>query len=253
MDSRVTIFENLISVKQQKGAGYLILIDPDKQSPEKTVQRAIDSEQNGADALLIGGSLLFSTQFDHLVSKVKEKLKIPVIVFPGSLRQISSYADAILFLVLISGRNPNNLIGEQVLAAPIIKALGIEPISTGYMLVESGRATAAEYMSNTRPIPRHKPEIAIAHTLAAEYMGMKLAYLEAGSGADLTVPNEMIYAVAKNVTIPLIVGGGIKKPEEAYEKVKAGASFLVTGNVLEEKSDFGLIRAFAQAIHHLEK
>lgn len=253
MDSRVTIFEYLISIKQQKGAGYLILIDPDKQNPEKTVQRAIDSEENGADALLIGGSLLFSTQFDALVAKIKEKIKIPVIVFPGSLRQISSYADAILFLVLISGRNPNNLIGEQVLAAPIIKSLGIEPISTGYMLVESGRATAAEYMSNTRPIPRHKPEIAVAHTLAAEYMGMKLAYLEAGSGADLTVPNEMIYAVAKNVTIPLIVGGGIKRPEEAYEKVKAGASFLVTGNVLEEKSDLGLIRAFTQAIHHLKK
>jgi len=249
MDSLVTTFEKLLSVKEKKGAGYFVLLDPDKQSPEQTVQRAIVSEENGADVILVGGSLLFSTQFDQLVAQVKAGVNLPVIVFPGSLRQISSFADAILFLLLISGRNPNNLIGEQVLAAPTIKVLGVEPISTGYMLIESGRATAAEYMSNTRPIPRHKPEIAIAHTLAAEYIGMKLAYLEGGSGADLSVPDEMIYAVAKHTTIPLIVGGGIKDPEMAYKKVKAGASFIVTGNILEEKQDPGLIREFASAIH----
>jgi len=245
----VTIFEKLLSIKKKKGAGYLVLIDPDKQSPEKTVKRAAESAENGSDALLIGGSLLFSIEFDQLVAQVKARVNIPVIIFPGSLRQISHFADALLFLVLISGRNPNNLIGEQVLAAPIIKRLGIEPISTGYMLIESGRATAAEYMSNTRPIPRHKPEIAVAHTLAAEYMGMKLAYLEAGSGADLPVPDETIFAVANNTQIPLIVGGGIKTPEEAAKKVKAGASFIVTGNVLEKNNDVGLIREFTAAIH----
>jgi putative glycerol-1-phosphate prenyltransferase len=245
----VTIFEKLLSVKQQRGAGYLILLDPDKQSPERTVERAVESVENGADALLVGGSLLFSIEFDQLIAKIKEHVSLPVIIFPGSLRQISRFADALLFLVLVSGRNPSNLIGEQVLAAPIIKKIGIEPISTGYMLVQSGRATAAEFMSNTQPIPRHKPEIAVAHALAVEYMGMKTAYLEAGSGADQTVPNEMIAAVAHYSKIPLIVGGGIKTPEEAWQKVQAGASFIVTGNVLEKNDDTGLIRDFAAAIH----
>lgn len=249
MGSPVTIFEKLLSVKKQRGAGYLILLDPDKQSPEKTIERAVESADNGADALLVGGSLLFSIEFDQLISKIKARVQVPVIIFPGSLRQISRFADALLFLVLVSGRNPNNLIGEQVLAAPIIKKIGIEPISTGYMLVESGRATAAEYMSNTRPIPRHKPEIAVAHALAVEYMGMKTAYLEAGSGADDTVPNEMIAAVAQYSRIPIIVGGGIKTPDEAALKVQAGASFIVTGNVLEKNDDVALIRDFAKAIH----
>jgi len=245
----VTIFEKLLSIKQKRGAGYWVLLDPDKQNPEKTVERATQCAESGADALLIGGSLLFSIEFDQLVAKVKEQVPIPVLIFPGSLRQISSFADALLFLVLISGRNPNNLIGEQVLAAPIVKKLGIEPISTGYMLIESGRATAAEFMSNTRPIPRHKPEIAVAHALAAEYIGMKLAYLEGGSGADQPVPNEMIYAVAQHASIPLIVGGGIRTPEVAAQKVAAGASFIVTGNILEKNDDPGLVRDFAAAIH----
>lgn len=245
----MTTFETLLSIRQMKGAGYLVLIDPDKQSPEQTIQRAVQSAENGADAVLVGGSLLFSVEFDQLIAKIKAQLQVPLIIFPGSLRQISRFADAILFLVLISGRNPNNLIGEQVLAAPIIKALGIEPISTGYMLIESGRATAAEFMSNTRPIPRHKPEIAVAHALAAEYIGMKLAYLEAGSGADITVPEEIIAGVSRYSKIPLIVGGGIQTPEIALKKVKSGAAFIVTGNVLEKKFDPGLIREFAAAIH----
>jgi phosphoglycerol geranylgeranyltransferase len=249
LEQPVTIFNTLISIKKEKGAGYWILLDPDKQSPEKTVERAVGCAENGADAILVGGSLLFSIEFDQLVAKIKEKVSKPVVVFPGSLRQISRFADALLFLVLISGRNPHNLIGEQVLAAPIVKRLGIEPISTGYMLIQSGRPTAAQFMSNTVPIPRHKPEIAVAHTLAAEYIGMKLAYLEAGSGADEPVPDEMIYACAQNANIPLIVGGGIRDPEIAHEKVKAGASFIVTGNVLEMNNDNGLVKEFAAAVH----
>lgn len=245
----MTIFENLLSIKQEKGAGYLVLLDPDKQSPEQTVNRAAECAENGADAILVGGSLLFSIEFDQLIEKVKEKVSKPVIIFPGSLRQISRFADALLFLVLVSGRNAHNLIGEQVLAAPIVKRLGIEPISTGYMLIQSGRPTAAQFMSNTDPIPRHKPEIAVAHALAAEYIGMKMAYLEAGSGADEPVPNEMIYAVSQHATIPLIVGGGIREPKVACEKVKSGASFIVTGNVLEKNNDIGLVREFAAAVH----
>ena len=246
----MTIYERLLAAKQKNGAGYLVLLDPDKQSDEKTVKMATQCEENGVDALLIGGSLLFSTHFDKLIEQIKRVVQIPVIIFPGSLRQISSFADAILFLVLISGRNPANLIGEQVLAAPIIKALGIEPISTGYMLIESGRATSAEFISNTRPIPRHKPDIAIAHALAAEYMGMKFAYLEAGSGAELMVPDELISAVTANASIEIIVGGGIREPKDAQAKVQAGASFVVIGNALEKDVGSNLIREFANVIHY---
>lgn len=245
----MTIYERLLAAKQKNGAGFLVLIDPDKQSDESTINMATRSEENGADALLIGGSLLFSTHIDQLIAQIKKVVQIPVVTFPGSLRQISRFADAILFLVLISGRNPNNLIGEQVIAAPIIKALGIEPISTGYMLIESGRATSAEFISNTRPIPRHKPDIAVAHSLAAEYMGMKFAYLEAGSGADLMVPDGIIIAVAANASIPVIVGGGIREPKDAHAKAKAGASFIVIGNVLEKAGSLNLIKEFADAIH----
>lgn len=245
----MSTFNKLLNIKQKNGGGYFILIDPDKQSPEETVSRAIQSAENGADGILIGGSLLFSVEFDQLLAQVSEKVNCPVVIFPGSLAQISRFADAILFLVLISGRNPQNLIGEQVVASPMIKALGIEPISTGYMLIESGRTTAAQYMSNTRPIPRHKPEIAVAHALAAEYIGMKLAYLEAGSGADHSVPNEMVAACAQTANIPLIVGGGIQTPDEAAAKVQSGASFVVTGTVLENQFDVGLVRAFSDAIH----
>ncbi|MBN2001081.1 phosphoglycerol geranylgeranyltransferase, partial [candidate division KSB1 bacterium] len=172
-----------------------------------------------------------------------------VIIFPGSTKQISPYADAILFLSLISGRNPNVLIGEQVVAAPIIKSIGLEAIGTAYMFIESGNVTSAQFVSDTRPIPREKPDIAIAHALAAEYLGMKIIYLEAGSGAKYSVPEELVAAVKKYVSVPLIVGGGIRTPDEARKKVLAGAHFVVTGNVLEKNRDPGLIKAFADAIH----
>jgi phosphoglycerol geranylgeranyltransferase len=173
----------------------------------------------------------------------------PSLFSPGSSRQISPHASAILFLSLISGRNSNYLIGEQVIAAPIIRKLHLEAISTGYVLVESGKTTTVEYLSGTRPIPRDKPEIAVAHALAAQYLGMKMLYFEAGSGAEFSVPSEMIQAVAREVGIPLIVGGGIRKPEEAYKKVQAGAAFVVTGNVLEKTKDPGQVKAFAEAVH----
>ena len=150
---------------------------------------------------------------------------------------------------LVSGRNAEHLIGDQVVAAPLVKACGIEPIPTAYMLIESGQTTSAEYMSNTRPIPRHKPDIAAATALAAEFLGMKLVYLEAGSGAIQSVPEEMIKAVSSYVTLPLVVGGGITSPQEARAKVEAGASFIVTGNVLERDNDAQLVHRFAEAVH----
>jgi putative glycerol-1-phosphate prenyltransferase len=226
-----------------------VLIDPDKQPPERLSAFAGTCEEQGADGLLVGGSLIFNDHFDRVVEAIKRSVRIPVILFPGSGRQLSRHADAVLFMSLVSGRNANYLIGEQVLSAPLVRALGIEPISMAYMLVESGATTAAEFMSNTRPLPRGKPEIAAAHALAAEYLGMKLVYLEAGSGAEQSVPESLISAVRKTVTVPVVVGGGIRTPEEARLKVGAGASFVVTGNALEGPEGAASVRAFADAVH----
>ncbi|MBN1981187.1 MAG: geranylgeranylglyceryl phosphate synthase family protein, partial [Chitinivibrionales bacterium] len=155
------------------------------------------------------------------------------------------------FLSLISGRNPVNLIGEQVKGAPLIKEFGIEPISTAYMLVESGTVTSVEFMSNTRPLPRSKPMIAAAHALAAQYLGMQLVYLEAGSGAPQSVPAEMIKLVRQYIEVPLIVGGGIRNVESAVEKVKAGADIIVTGNMLRQKDGTAVMAQIAAALRSL--
>ncbi len=211
---------------------------------------AAAASEGGADAILIGGSLIMAPNFDEMVAAIRSAASIPCLIFPGSVMQISKHADAILFLSLVSGRNPSYLIGEQMKAAPHIRHLGLETIPTGYMLIESGRVTSVEFMSNTRPIPRDKNDIAKATALAAQYLGMKLIYLEAGSGAQHAVPLEMISAVSSYVNIPVIVGGGIRTPEAAAQCVNAGASFVVTGNVLEKDEGRSLIREFAEAIHN---
>lgn len=242
-------WQKLLDIRKQRGAGYIVLIDPDKLSLEENIKLAAQAEQEDADVIFIGGSLLSTPIFDELVKQIKNAVKIPVIIFPGGVQQISRHADAILFMSVISGRNPDLLIGQHVMGAPIVKLLNLEAIPMGYMLIESGKVTSAEFMSNTKPIPRDKPDIAVAHALAAEYLGMKLIYLEAGSGALHPVPDEMIQAVARMCSLPIIVGGGIKTPEVAQQKVKAGASFIVTGNVLEKDKRGGVIQYFAKTIH----
>ncbi len=242
-------WQKLLDIRKQRGAGYIVLIDPDKLSLEDSSKLAIQAEQEQADVIFIGGSLLSTPIFDELVKQIKAAVTIPVIIFPGGVQQISRHADAILFMSVISGRNPDLLIGQHVMGAPIVKMLNLEAISMGYMLIESGRVTSAEFMSNTKPIPRDKPDIAVAHALAAEYLGMKLIYLEAGSGALHPVPDEMIQAIARMCSLPIIVGGGIRTPAIAKQKVAAGAAFIVTGNVLEDKKKDGLIQDFANAIH----
>ena len=249
----MSVYQKLLGIQKSRGAGYLVLIDPDKQTPDELAAFAKTCEEQDADGFLIGGSLLFKDDFDRAVEAVKKAVRIPVILFPGSGRQLSRHADAVLFMSLISGRNAHYLIGEQVVSAPLVSALGLEPISMGYMLVESGATTAAEFMSNTRPLPRNKPEIAAAHALAAEFLGMKCVYLEAGSGAELAVPEKIIGAVRKAVSIPILVGGGIRTPVEAEARARAGASFIVTGNVLEKSGDARLIRGFADAVHSAVK
>lgn len=245
----MTTFEQLLKIRRDKGAGYLLLIDPDNIDPKKLPAFIREATKAGTDAFLVGGSLMLSNEFDKTLKTIKENTKAPVIIFPGGVSQVSSKADAILFLLLISGRNPDYLIGNQVNAAPIIKRMELEAISTGYMLIEGGNVTSAEFMSNTKPIPREKPDIAVAHALAAELIGLKLLYLEAGSGAKQSVPDAMIKKVSKYCSLPVIVGGGIRTPEEAKNKVKAGASFIVTGTIIEENSHSSVIQEFASAIH----
>ncbi len=246
----MTVLQRLLSLKEHQKAGYLILIDPDKTPSNKLPDILSKALEAGVDGFLIGGSLLMTPDFDNYIKRVKEQsADKPVILFPGGVHQISAHADALLFISLLSGRNADHIIGKQVIAAPIIHRLKLEAISTAYMLIESGRPTSAEYMSGTRPIPAHKNDIAMAHALAAQMLGFKTIYLEGGSGADQSVPDEMIYTVAHSVDLPVIVGGGIREPEAAAKKVAAGASFIVTGNVLEKNNDPHLLHAFASAIH----
>lgn len=244
-----TVFEYLLDIKKQKGAGYLVLIDPDKQDVESASAFASYSKKAAVDALLVGSSFLMSDRLDTVVQNAKNISGLPIIIFPGASNHISRYADAILFISLVSGRNPEFLIGEHVKAAPTIKRYGIEPIPTGYMLVEGGSTTSVQFISATLPIPRDKADIAVAHAIAAEMLGMKCIYLECGSGSLHSVPNEMISAVKEQINIPIIVGGGIVEPKMAEEKVKAGADFIVTGNVLEKSGNINLMNEFSNAIH----
>jgi phosphoglycerol geranylgeranyltransferase len=242
-------YQKLVTIKKGRQCGFLVLLDPDRKSPQVLARFAKKMEAAGADAFLIGSSIMVSASFERAVRAVKKAVRIPLIIFPNGSGMLSGAADAVLFTSLISGRNPNLLIDEQVKAAPAIKALGLEPIPTAYIIIESGNLTSVCYISNTMPIPRDKPEIVKAHALAAEYLGMKLVYLEAGSGASMPVPPETVRQVEKYITLPIIVGGGITDPSYARKIALAGASFIVVGNVLEKDSTGELAKSFAQAIH----
>ncbi|MDY0083270.1 MAG: geranylgeranylglyceryl/heptaprenylglyceryl phosphate synthase [Ignavibacteriaceae bacterium] len=243
------IYNHLLNTIKEKGAAYLVLLDPDKLSENRLNVFLKHCEKSGVDGFLVGGSLMINGNFESFLKKVKINTTLPVIIFPGSITQVSSFADAILFLSVVSGRNPEHLIGKHVLAAPSVKKTGIEPISTAYILVESGSTTTAVYMSGSLPVPRNKPDIAAATALASEYLGMKFIYLEAGSGADNSIPNEMIKAVTSQCSIPVIVGGGIRSPKTAREKVDSGASIIVTGNYFENENNWDMIKDFASSIH----
>lgn len=228
-----------------------VLVDPDKQN-QKSLLHLIELAENArVDFFFVGGSLLLENSFEQTIQTIKANSKIPVIIFPGNNYQISKNADAILFLSLISGRNPEYLIGQHVVAAPIIKEANIAVIPTGYILVNGGRVSATSYVTQTIPIPNDKPEIAAVTALAGEMLGMKLIYLEAGSGAENTVSRELIRAVKKNISVPLVVGGGIQTAEQAEEICKAGADIIVLGNVLEKKP--GLLPEITLAIHSTNK
>ena len=243
-----TIFNYLLSVKEEKGAGYIVLIDPDKNSEKSLEENISKINECGVDAIFVGGSLILDNNCEKRVKIIKSLSKLPIIFFRGGISQLNKYYDAMLFMSILSGRNPHYLIGEQVIAAPIVKDLGIETIPTGYLIIDGGSNSSVQFMSGSNPIPIEKPDILVAHALAAQYLGKKIVYLESGSGAKNPIPNHLLEAVKRYIDIPIIVGGGIRTPESAYEKVQAGATFVVTGTVIEN-DDTNIIKAFADAIH----
>ncbi len=244
-----SVYQHLLDVRKRSGAGFFVLLDPDRAAPGKIADQARRCRDAGVDAILVGSSLMMGNGFEHALRSAREAVDIPVIIFPGEKSQVSSDADAILFLSLLSGRNPEYLIGQQMQSAPVIRSIGLEAISTAYLLVDSGHTTSVEFVSNTRPLPADKPEIAVAHAMAADIFGMKLVYLEAGSGAARSVPDDMVRAVSSGVDIPVIVGGGIRNPETVASKVEAGASFIVVGNHLEDSGNYNDLNAFVRAAH----
>jgi putative glycerol-1-phosphate prenyltransferase len=241
------IYESLQSKKYSGQKSFAVLIDPDKVNAQKIDELTGLAIEARVDYLFVGGSLVISNHLDEVVQRVKKNCNIPVILFPGTPSQVSKYADALLYLSLISGRNPELLIGQHVISAPFVKKSGLEIISTGYMVIDGGAPTTVSYISNATPIPADKNEIAMCTAMAAEMLGMKLIYMDAGSGARQPIHGDMITSVARHIEIPLVVGGGIKDPEKAYLNCKAGADLIVVGNAIEK--DHLLIKEMAAAIH----
>ncbi|MFM8256041.1 MAG: geranylgeranylglyceryl/heptaprenylglyceryl phosphate synthase [Bacteroidota bacterium] len=240
------IYQQLCTARHQKKKSFAVLIDPDKtdhNSLEKLIALGITAK---VDYWFVGGSLVVSNHLEQIVVDLKTKSNIPVILFPGSPSQVTPRADALLYLSLISGRNPELLIGQHVLSAPAVKQSGLEILSTGYMVIDGGAPTTVSYISNATPIPSNKNEIALCTALAGEMLGMKLIYMDAGSGAQKPIPAAMIQAVAAQITVPLLVGGGITTPAKAAENCKAGANLIVVGNAIEK--DPGLITEIGAAI-----
>lgn len=239
---------NIIALAKEQNRKLLaVLIDPDTPSTEQLKGIVEQINSASADLIFVGGSLLVKDALDDCIREIKQISKVPVILFPGSILQISPSADAILMLSLISGRNPDLLIGNQVIAAPYIKQSGLEVLPTGYMLIDSGKSTTAAYMSGTSPIPYHKSEIAACTAMAGEMLGLKLMYMDGGSGADRHVDPNMIAAVRQQVDTPIIVGGGIRNATAAKALCAAGADVIVIGNATEENPT--IINEIAEAIH----
>ena len=240
------IFNNILDQIKDNKKLFALLIDPDKYSNKKLIQVIDYANKSKVDLILVGGSLI-SNSIDETTRIIKENTDIPVILFPGNVLQITSRADAILLLSLISGRNPDLLIGNHVIAASNIKQSKLDVIPTGYILVDGGNITSVEYMSNTKPIPSDKTDIAVATAMAGEMLGLKTIYLEAGSGANNSLKIEMIKKVKQNINVPLIVGGGLNTPEDIKNTIKAGADIVVIGTAIE--NNISILPHLVNAIH----
>lgn len=231
----VTVLAQIEKLRSDGRKGVAILLDPDRVALGDLTEHVRKIESHRPDFLFVGGSLITTGSFDEVLATVRQATSLPVVLFPGSVTQLSPHVDAVLFLSLISGRNPELLIGQHVVAAPRIKALQLEAVPTGYLLIDGGKPTTASYISNTQPIPANKAGIAAATALAGELLGLRCIYLDAGSGAVHPVPMEMIRAVREACTVPLIVGGGIRNRAQADAAYAAGADLLVIGTAIEEE------------------
>jgi putative glycerol-1-phosphate prenyltransferase len=239
------VLSNITEAKRSNKKLFSLLIDPDNCSGQEAEKTAIAARDSGVDLLFVGGSLLVNDRLFDTVQIIKANCDIPVVLFPGDNMQVVPNADAILLLSVISGRNAEMLIGKHVVAAPRLKNSGLEIIPTGYMLIDSGRATTASYMSNTNPIPHDKDDIAACTAMAGEMLGLKTIFLDGGSGAQNSVSPSMIKRVNDHVESPIIVGGGLKTPEMAKARFDAGATVVVVGNAIEK--DSSLLQELASA------
>ena len=245
----MTIAEDIIK-KVSKKKLHFSLIDPDKQKPETAGSLAKTAEEAGSSAIMVGGSTITSQdQVDETVKAIKKHTNLPVILFPSGAKFLSKYADAVFFMSLLNSRKLDYVIREHVKGAPFVKQTGIEPISMGYVIVEPGMTAGKVGAADL--IPRNDIETAVGYALAAQYLGMKFFYLEAGSGAESPVPNEMITSVKQNIGIPLIVGGGIRNIKTAREKAKAGADIIITGTTLEKEKN--LNQALSEIVQVVEE
>lgn len=233
---------------RQDGPGFLWLIDPDKIDIRRPDPRWATASDTGVAAILVGTSQSDNDGFDCAVAFLRKHIELPIILFPGSASQVSPHVDAVLFLSLLSGRNPEYLVGEQVRGTPLIRDFGIEPIPTGYILVGTGSHTSVAQESATTPIPETDSESICTHALCAEYMGKFFVYLEAGSGAEKPISTDLITRVKSAITIPLIVGGGIRDAEACARTAGAGADFVVVGTALEKDHSSELLRDMCEAV-----
>lgn len=234
----MSVLKALQQKHRENKKSIAVLVDPDKaEDPSRLLHLINLASENCVDYFFVGGSLVTSTNLSEVVKKIKENITIPVVLFPGNAIQVDASADALLFLSLISGRNPELLIGQHVVAAPILKNTRLEVIPTGYILINSGKITSVAYISNTMPIPDDKYSLAASTAMAGQMLGLQTIYIDAGSGAEKEISPRMIGAVRKSVGIPLIVGGGINSAQKAIAALEAGADMIVVGNALEKDPD----------------
>ena len=248
-NNTMKIYNYILNCKKNGKKLFAILIDPDKQNGDQLLNVINQGNKSKVDFFFVGGSLLTNDNIDQCISIIKETSDVPVILFPGNSMQVNNNADGILFLSLISGRNAEMIIGRQVITAPILKQSKLEILSTGYMLIDSGKTTSASYISNTTPIPYEKNDIAICTAIAAEMIGFKLIFMDGGSGAVNPISEKMISSVAKEIDLPLIVGGGINNKQTVIQNCEAGADIIVVGNAIEKNNK--LIEELSNAIHNL--
>jgi putative glycerol-1-phosphate prenyltransferase len=232
------LYNNILDDSIKKVKKLAVLIDPDQINQDDLRLTIEKSVSESVDYFFVGGSLLFQDCLDEALDLINELSDIPTIIFPGNDLQINDKADAILYLSLISGRNPEFLIGKQVISAPLLSQADIEVIGTGYILVNGGQPTAASYMSSTQPIPYDQINIAVSTALAGQFLGHKIIFMDGGSGAEKPISSKMISAVKKHLNIPLIIGGGIISVEQVKSAYDAGADIVVIGNAIEKDVNF---------------